>query len=41
VKRVRLGKGLFQGNVILADFSLRAKDTGGIGSAPSPRKKKG
>jgi hypothetical protein len=28
VKRVRLGKGLFQWNVILADFSLRAKDTG-------------
>jgi len=41
MKRVRLGKGLFQWNVILADFSLRAKDTGGIGSAPSPRKKKG
>ena len=28
VKRVRLGKGLFQWDVILADFSQRAKDTG-------------
>ena len=40
VQGVRMGKGLFQRNIILADFSLRAKDTG-MGSAPSTPKEKG